>query len=109
MRWKVCFVFACLLIGAMLVACGPATPEPSAGDTWTRPADGAEMVYIPAGEFLMGSTDDDPDAGDDQKPQHTVYLDAFWIDKTEVTNAQYRKCVEAGACEEPPYWMFLIY
>jgi formylglycine-generating enzyme required for sulfatase activity len=62
------------------------------------------MVYVPAGEFLMGSTDDDPDASDDEKPQHAVYLDAFWIDRTEVTNDQYRQCMEAGACNEPRYW-----
>jgi serine/threonine-protein kinase len=62
------------------------------------------MVYVPAGKFLMGSTRGDPDAYDNEKPQHTVYLDAFWIDSTEVTNAQYRKCVEAGACEEPGCW-----
>jgi formylglycine-generating enzyme required for sulfatase activity len=74
---------------------------PSAGDAWTRPVDGAEMVYVPAGEFLMGSSDDDPGAADHEKPQHTVYLDAFWIDKYEVTNDQYRKCVEAGACQAP--------
>jgi formylglycine-generating enzyme required for sulfatase activity len=59
------------------------------------------MVYVPAGEFLMGSTDGDPEAGDDEKPQHTAYLDAFWIDQTEVTNAQFRKCVEAGRCQAP--------
>jgi formylglycine-generating enzyme required for sulfatase activity len=106
MKWKAYLVFACLLIGAILVACGPATPEPSAGETWTRPADGAVMVYVPAGEFLMGSTDADPDAAPHEKPQHTVYLDAFWIDRTEVTNAQYRKCVEAEACEEPQCWAF---
>jgi serine/threonine-protein kinase len=76
------------------------TPRPSLGDTWTRPADGMEMVYVPAGEFLMGS-----DEGfDNEKPQHTVYLDAFWIDRTEVTNAQYRPCVEGGACPEPECW-----
>ena len=33
-----------------------------------------------------------------------MYLDAFWIDRTEVTNAQYRKCVDAGECEEPGCW-----
>jgi formylglycine-generating enzyme required for sulfatase activity len=62
---------------------------------------------VPAGGFLMGSTDADGQAEDDEKPQHTVYLDAFWIDRTEVTNAQYRKCVEAGTCEAPvpcPVW-----
>jgi len=78
--------------------------EASIGDTWTRPADGMVMVYVPAGEFLMGSSDADGQARDDEKPQHTVYLDAYWIDRTEVTNAQYRKCVEAGACREPECW-----
>jgi formylglycine-generating enzyme required for sulfatase activity len=62
------------------------------------------MVYVPAGEFLMGATDADRYADADEMPQHSVYLDGFWIDKTEVTNAQYRKCVEAGACEEPWGW-----
>jgi len=55
------------------------------------------MVYVPAGAFTMGS-----DKGNsDERPVHTVYLDAFYIDKTEVTNAQYRKCVEAGGCDTP--------
>jgi len=62
------------------------------------------MVYVPADEFLMGSSDADGQAQDDEKPQHTVYLDGYWIDRTEVTNAQYRKCVEAGACREPGCW-----
>jgi formylglycine-generating enzyme required for sulfatase activity len=47
------------------------------------------MVPVSAGEFFMGSTGADPKAGDDEKPQHPVYLDAFWIDRTEVTNARY--------------------
>jgi formylglycine-generating enzyme required for sulfatase activity len=80
------------------------TPTPGAGDTRVRETDGMVMVYVPEGEFLMGSADDDPDAETMEKPQHTVYLESFWIDKTEVTNAQYRKCVEAGACEEPGCW-----
>lgn len=63
--------------------------------------DGAVLVYVPAGEFLMGSTYADTFAQDDEFPQHTVYLDAFWIDQYEVTNKQYAMCVEAGACNPP--------
>jgi formylglycine-generating enzyme required for sulfatase activity len=59
------------------------------------------MVFVPAGEFWMGSEDSNSDADDDEKPKHKVYEDAFWIDKTEVTNAQYRKCVDTGACSPP--------
>jgi formylglycine-generating enzyme required for sulfatase activity len=65
--------------------------------TMTREADGAVMVYVPEGKFTMGSPEDE--GYDDEHPQHTYYLDAFWIDQTEVTNAQYYRCVEAGACE----------
>ena len=55
------------------------------------------QVYVPAGEFSMGF-----DGGEDnKKPVHTVYLDEYWIDQTEVTNAQYTLCVTAGSCEEP--------
>ncbi len=69
--------------------------------TKTSPTDGVTMVYVPAGEFLMGSSGTDKDASGDEKPQHTVYLDAFWLDKYEVTNAQYKKCVDAGKCSAP--------
>ena len=57
--------------------------------------DGAEMVLIPAGEFQMGSNNGD----DDETPVHTVYVDAFYMDKYEVTNAQYQKFVLAN-----PLW-----
>lgn len=67
--------------------------------TMVNPVDGAEMVYVPAGEFLMGSEDDD--AENDESPEHTVYLDAYWIYQTEVTNAQYRQCVDEGECDVP--------
>lgn len=63
--------------------------------------DGMELIYIPAGEFIMGSNDEDTDAAEDEKPQHKVYLDAYWIDKTEVTNEMYNKCLDAGACTLP--------
>ena len=59
------------------------------------------LLYVPAGEFLMGSADSDSQAISDEKPQHTVYLDAFWIDQTEITNAMYELCVQAGACRQP--------
>lgn len=59
------------------------------------------QVYVPAGEFLMGSTNVDPNATAFEQPQHPVYLDAFWMDQTEVTNAMYAACVEAGGCLIP--------
>lgn len=68
----------------------------------TQAAIVAGPVFVPAGEFCMGSAEGDKDARDDEKPQHTVYLDAFWIDRVEVTNAMYARCVEAGACQAPP-------
>jgi len=74
-------------------------PTLGIGSEKVNPKDGAEMVYVPAGEFLMGSEDED--AFDDEKPEHTVYLDAYWIYQTEVTNAQYRQCVDEGECDVP--------
>ena len=74
------------------------------GPTMISEKDGMELLPVPAGEFLMGSDPAvDKDAQDDEKPQHTVYLDTFWIDKTEVTNAQYQTCVSAGACSQSEY------
>jgi formylglycine-generating enzyme required for sulfatase activity len=60
------------------------------------------MVYVPEGEFLVGSPAGEGD--DNEHPRHMVYLDAFWIDRTEATNAQYGKCLDAGACRKPDYW-----
>jgi formylglycine-generating enzyme required for sulfatase activity len=71
------------------------------GDTWTRPTDKMVMVCVPEGEFLMGSHDGDPGAYEIEKPRHMVYLDAFWIDKYEISNTQYGRCVEAGVCDAP--------
>ncbi len=48
-----------------------------------------EMVGLPAGQFLMGSPDSDPDASDDEKPQHQVEVNSFAIGKYSVTQAQY--------------------
>jgi serine/threonine protein kinase len=61
--------------------------------------DGKEMVLIPAGEFMMGCNETvDQQCYDHEKPSKEVYLDAFYIDKYEVTVAEYRRCGEAGKC-----------
>jgi formylglycine-generating enzyme required for sulfatase activity len=52
------------------------------------------MVLVPAGTFMMGSNDGDPD----EKPVHQVRVNAFWMDTTEVTVAAYAACVRAGSC-----------
>ena len=49
-----------------------------------------EMVGLPAGQFLMGSPDSDPDARDNEKPQHQVKVNSFAIGKYPVTQAQYQ-------------------
>ena len=71
----------------------PVKPESSK----VSPQDGMTQIYIPAGEFVMGS-------GNDLKndnPQHRIYLDPYWMDELEVTNAIYAKCLKAGACTHP--------
>ncbi len=67
-------------------------PVPQAGDTMVRDKDGMTMVYVPAGLFEMGSNN----GWDKEKPVHIVYLDGYWIDKYAVSNAQFRKFVDAS-------------
>lgn len=57
------------------------------------------MRLVPAGEFKMGSDAD----SDSNNPEHAVYLDAYYVDVYEVTNAQYDICVMAGACKRPDF------
>jgi formylglycine-generating enzyme required for sulfatase activity len=67
-----------------------------------RLIDGMTMIYIPAGEFEMGSTFLESIVFSngklflfpDQRPKHTIYLDAYWIDQTEVTVRMFNKFVE---------------
>jgi len=66
---------------------------------------GHEWVLVPAGEFLMGSNEKrDRDASDDEMPQHQVYLDAYYIGRTPVTNAQYQRFVQTAGHPAPEHW-----
>lgn len=71
-------------------------PSPSSSE--------GDMVLVPAGEFWMGCNEEKvKDCTPDEGPYHEVYLDAFYIDKYEVTNAQYLQCLNAGKCSYPHF------
>jgi formylglycine-generating enzyme required for sulfatase activity len=60
------------------------------------------LVYVPQGNFLMGAIPAQ-DGADEffETPQHQVFLDAYWMDQTVVTNRMYALCVNAGSCQPP--------
>ena len=82
-------------------------PGDGIGSVCINPRDGAEMVWVPAGEFIMGTSDEgiadivknDPKASaescEDEKPQRKVHLDGFWMYKNKVTIGQYRNFCKA--------------
>ena len=90
------------------------TPTLGVGSTLVSEKDGMPMVYVPPGTFTMGGSVDQAMAicrqyetncqrgwFTDEEPAHTVSLDAYWIDQTEVTNKMYALCVAAGTCSPP--------
>lgn len=106
-----------VLCGALLRAMA-ADPPLKAGDTKVNPTDGAVMVWVPAGDFQMGSSAEDiaalckrrdnekPEWFTDEKPKHKVWLDGYWVYKYEVTVAQYRAfCTKTERkMPEQPKW-----
>lgn len=89
-------VFYLLTTIILLSACssspGAIPVEAQLGDTWSRPIDGMVMVYVPApaAPFTLPSRLEAP-------------TESYWIDKYEVSNAQYQLCVDAGACERSQF------
>jgi formylglycine-generating enzyme required for sulfatase activity len=85
----------------------PVETELPVGSTRISDADQMVQVYVPSGEFIMGSDAIEAKITLEggraypEIPVNTVYLDGYWIDKYEVTNGQYALCVEAGSCQAP--------
>ena len=77
----------------------PPPPDARAGDTWTNPADGSVYLFVPGGEYSIGSEAEG--ASPREAPEHSVSVDGFWMQQTETTNAQYARCVEEGVCAAP--------
>jgi sulfatase modifying factor 1 len=66
--------------------------------------DGASMVLMKEGDFIMGNEPSGKDSAYYDAPRHRVYTKAFYIDIYEVTNAQYKKFIDAAGHKAPFYW-----
>jgi len=103
-----------------VMAAAPVSPSPrnSFAETGRRPVSttspdhrihektGIELIRIPAGPFLYGSSDADKMAQDNEKPQRTIDLPEYWIGRTPVTNAQYKRFLEANPDYHVPFCNF---
>ena len=74
-------------------------PEPGELRAWA--ADGKDMAWVPGGTFRFGATEGDRQAATDELPASDFIVGGFWLDRNEVTNTEYRRCVDAGACTPP--------
>ena len=70
------------------------------GEVWQSRTDQANYIFVPAGGFTIGAIDS-LNAAANERPAHTLVLDAFWIAQAETTNAQYATCVDADVCTSP--------
>lgn len=113
---------ALLTLTSALLSCSGGTTHQGASIDWdTRGNDGALMVRVPAGPFVRGSSSAElraakvmcrAHAGEpcaeswfsSEAPQREINLDAFWIDRAEVSMRQYERCLSAGACGLPAHF-----
>lgn len=91
---QVVSVIICIICVSLVINCSDSPIEDkSLYELNNQQPSLGNMVLIPAGEFLMGSKEGE--GAFDEHPQHLVYLDAYYIDQYEVTNAQFKEFVEA--------------
>ncbi len=75
--------------------------ENRAGEFRIWSGDGKQMSWVPGDTFRFGASPGDRQAATDELPSSEIRVDGFWMDRTEVTNEEYRRCVDAGACTPP--------
>ncbi len=100
-------IFVALPIGGYVIyrATRPSPQQPSGPESPKPKPVLSDMVQIPGGTFTMGRNDAPKGVwGDAQRPAHTVTIKPFFIDRTEVTNAEYSTCVQQAGCSPPPGW-----
>jgi formylglycine-generating enzyme required for sulfatase activity len=94
-----------MLFALILILMGlpsPSSAEGGLAQTVTG-KDGAPLVLIPAGEFLMGTLLSNRDGGKDEYPARQVFLDAFYLDVYEITNARYLSFIQATGHRAPEH------
>lgn len=96
-----------LALGAaayVLIPRNPVPPDPNHGgngDLQSVSDQFGKMFLIPGGEITIGA----PDGETDERPAYPATIKPFYLDETEVTNEQFKKCVAAGKCSSPSSWV----
>ena len=121
--WTSVLLCCCGLSGPAGLFVWPVEAQQKEKEPTKNSADGAEMILIPAGRFLMGTTVEGVDAQfletglpekwkkytDDERPRHSRMLQPFYIYKHEVKNAQYKRFLDATNHKPPPHWQGSVF
>lgn len=89
-------VISCAIFALLVLAISACPPKREENVSMKVFPDGSLMALVPKGSFMMGNNEGEAD----ERPEHALLLDAYWIDVYEVTNSDYEKCVQAGKCRE---------